>query len=89
MIEFTPLKNRVAIKRDEKEEKTLDSGIVLPEEAQKTPQEGTILAIGADVKDVSVGDRVMFGLRDGQMHTINGEKVLILREDALWGVLDA
>lgn len=85
MIE--PLKNRVAIKRDEKHDIELESGLVLLEDWQKTPQEGEILAVGPECRDVKVGDRVMFGIRDGQMHKVDGQDILFMREDALFGIL--
>ncbi len=86
-MNFEPLKNRVAVKRDTREEKTLTSGVIIPESAQQLPQQGTIMAVGPEVKDLAVGNRVIFGISEGQQHTIDGEEVRIMREDKIWAVL--
>lgn len=88
MSKIEPLKDRIIVKRDEVAEKVLESGIILRESDQPRPQEGEVVAIGPEVKDVKKGDRVMFGKNDGATINFDGESLLVLREGMIWGILD-
>lgn len=63
-MNFKPLGERVLVERLEEDTKTA-SGIIIPDNAKEKPLEGKILAIGSEVKDVKVGDRVVFGKYSG------------------------
>ncbi|MCB4810294.1 co-chaperone GroES [Methylovorus menthalis] len=92
-----PLHDRVIVKRLEEERKTA-SGIVIPDTAAEKPDQGEILAVGPGKKDdsgkaialdVKVGDKVLFGKYAGQAVKVNGEEVLVLREEDILGVVEA
>jgi len=91
-----PLDDRVVIKPDEAEERTA-SGIFLPEGAKEKPQTGKILAVGpgklADdgsrtALSVKKGDTVIYGKYAGTEVEVDGQKLVIAKEDELLGVLE-
>ncbi|HIG07031.1 MAG: co-chaperone GroES [Methylococcales bacterium] len=91
-----PLHDRVIVKRVE-EETTSAGGIVLPGSAAEKPSEGTVLAVGngkvldnGDVRavDVKVGDRVLFGKYSGNEVKVDGDDLIVMREEDIMGVLD-
>jgi chaperonin GroES len=95
-MKIRPLHDRVIIKRVE-EETTTAGGIVLPGSAAEKPSEGTVLAVGngkllengeTRPLDVKVGDRVLFGKYSGNEVTVDGEEVIVMREDDIMAVLD-
>ena len=90
-----PLHDRLLVRRIEQKE-TAKGGIIIPDTAREKPQEGQVLAAGngrtlEDGKkialDVKVGDRILFGKYTGTEVKIEGEEVLILREDEVLAVL--
>lgn len=92
-----PLQDRVIVKRLEEERKTA-SGIVIPDSAAEKPDQGEVVAVGPGKKDdsgkaipldVKVGDKVLFGKYAGQAVKVNGDEVLVLREDDILGVVEA
>ena len=95
-MNIRPLHDRVIVKRLE-EERTTASGIVIPDSATEKPDTGEVLAVGTgklleDGKvravDVKVGDKVLFGKYSGQTVKIEGEEVLVMREEDIMGVLE-
>ncbi|RXZ36855.1 co-chaperone GroES [Oxalobacteraceae bacterium CAVE-383] len=91
-----PLHDRVIVKRLDQETKTA-SGIVLPETAAEKPDQGEILAVGngkilenGNVRAlaVKVGDRVLFGKYAGQSVKIDGQELLVMREEDLFAVVE-
>ena len=94
-INITPLHDRVIVKRiDEGEE--LRGGIIIPDSAKEKPQEGEVLAVGLgkyredgtrQTLDVKTGDRVLFGKYGGAEIKIDGEDLLIMREDEILGII--
>ena len=91
-----PLADRVVIKRLE-EENTTAGGIVIPDTAKEKPSKGEVIAVGnGKVSDsgntvpmsVKVGDKVLFGKYAGQEVKIDGEELLIMREDDVMAVLE-
>ncbi|MEK9867974.1 MAG: co-chaperone GroES [Betaproteobacteria bacterium] len=95
-MKIRPLHDRVIVKRLE-EERTTASGIVIPDSATEKPDTGEVLAVGTgklleDGKvravDVKVGDKVLFGKYSGQTVKIEGEEVLVMREEDIMGVLE-
>ena len=96
-MKIRPLHDRVIVKRLEEERKTA-SGIVIPDAAAEKPDQGEILAVGkgkilenGDVRkmDVKVGDRVLFGKYAGQTVKVDGEELLVMREEDIMGIVEA
>ena len=92
---FTPLHDRVLVRRVEGEEKT-KGGLIIPDSAKEKPAEGIVVAVGAGAKDedgdriamdVKVDDRVMFGKWSGTGVTIDGEEMLIMKESDIMGII--
>ena len=94
-MNFRPLQDRVLVRRIEQEEKTL-GGIIIPDTAKEKPMEGEVIAAGPGARgddgklnplDVKVGDRVLFGKWSGTEIKIDGEELLIMREEEVLGIL--
>lgn len=95
-MKIRPLHDRVIVKRMEEERKTA-SGIVIPDSAAEKPDQGEIMAVGAGKKDdqgkiipldVKVGDRVLFGKYAGQVVKVDGDELLVMREEDIMGVVE-
>lgn len=95
-MKIRPLHDRVIVKRLE-EERTTASGIVIPDSATEKPDQGMVLAIGSGKKDdngkaialdVKVGDKVLFGKYAGQTVKVDGEELLVMREEDIMGVVE-
>ena len=94
-MKIRPLHDRVIVKRVEEETKTA-GGIVLPGSAAEKPSQGVILAVGTgkaldngEVRplEVKVGDKVLFGKYSGNEVKIDGEELIVMREDDIMGIL--
>jgi chaperonin GroES len=94
-MKLRPLHDRVIVKRLEQETKTA-SGIVLPDAASEKPDQGEVLAVGPGKRNdkgdfialnVAVGDRVLFGKYSGQSVKVDGEELLVMREEDLFAVV--
>ena len=95
-MSLRPLSDRIIVKRLE-QETTTSSGIVIPDAAAEKPDQGQVLSVGPGRLndqgkrveiDVKVGDRVLFGKYSGQSVKINGEELLVLREDDIVAVVN-
>ena len=95
-MKIRPLHDRVVVKRME-EETTSAGGIVIPDSATEKPMRGKVISVGngkvsdnGDVRplDVKAGDEVLFGKYSGTEIKIEGEDLLVMREDDIMGVLD-
>jgi chaperonin GroES len=95
-MKIRPLHDRVIVKRLEEERKTA-SGIVIPDTAAEKPDQGEIMAVGTgkvlddgSVRklEVKVGDRVLFGKYSGQTVKIDGNELLVMREEDIMGVVE-
>ena len=95
-MKFRPLHDRVVVKRIDAEEKTA-GGIIIPDTAKEKPQQGEIIAVGPGGRDesgklipidVKVGDRVLFGKWSGTEVKVDGEDLLIMKEDDIMGVVE-
>ena len=95
-MNIRPLHDRVVIKRME-EERTTPGGIVIPDSATEKPVRGEVLAAGkgkilenGDVRplDVKVGDKVLFGKYAGTEIKIDGEELLVMREEDIVAVVE-
>ena len=96
-MKLRPLHDRVIVKRLEQETKTA-SGIVIPDAAAEKPDQGEVLAVGAGKRNdrgdlialnVKVGDRVLFGKYSGQTVKVDGDELLVMREEDIMGVIEA
>ncbi|MDX3896324.1 co-chaperone GroES [Pusillimonas sp.] len=90
-----PLHDRVIVKRLDNE-RTTASGIVIPESAAEKPDQGEVIAVGPGKKaddgkvtpvDVKAGDKVLFGKYAGQAVKVDGEELLVIREDEILAVI--
>ena len=90
-----PLHDRLLVRRIEEKE-TAKGGIIIPDTAKEKPQEGQVLAVGNGKilengtklpLDVKVGDKILFGKYSGTDIKIDGEEVLILREDEVLAIV--
>ncbi|CAK7069478.1 10 kDa chaperonin 2 [Saezia sanguinis] len=95
-LKLRPLHDRVVVKRIESETKTA-SGIVIPDAATEKPDQGEVLAVGPGRRgedgklvamDVKVGDRVLFGKYSGQTVKVDGQELLVMKEDDLFAVVE-
>lgn len=85
-----PLADRVVLEPRQAETKTA-SGLYIPDTAKEKPQEGTVLAVGSGKKDepmeVKVGDSVLYGKYAGTEVTVDGKKLLIVRQSDILAIL--
>ncbi len=95
-MKIRPLQDRVLVKRLEEEEKT-SGGIIIPDTAKEKPQRGEIIAVGPGRKnedgkvqplDVKAGDKVLFSKYAGTEIKVEGEELLIMREDDIMAVIE-
>jgi chaperonin GroES len=95
-MKFRPLHDRVVVRRIDAEEKTA-GGIIIPDTAKEKPQQGEVLAIGPGKRDeagkliapdVKPGDQILFGKWSGTEVKIDGEDLLIMKEDDIMGVVE-
>jgi chaperonin GroES len=95
-MKIRPLHDRVIVKRLE-EERMSAGGIVLPDSATEKPSQGEIMAIGngkildnGEIRslDVKVGDTVLFGKYAGNEVKVEGEEVIVMREEDIMGVVE-
>lgn len=92
---FTPLHDRVLVRRLEGEEKT-SGGLIIPDSAKEKPAEGEVISCGEGARKdsgelipmaVKAGDKVLFGKWSGTEVTIDGEELLIMKEADILGLL--
>jgi chaperonin GroES len=90
-----PLHDRLLVRRIEEKEQ-VRGGIIIPDTAKEKPQEGEVLAVGNGKVldngttiplDVKVGDKILFGKYSGTDIKIDGQEVLILREDEVLAIV--
>ncbi|WP_316015202.1 co-chaperone GroES [Roseobacter sp. HKCCA0434] len=94
-MNFTPLHDRVLVRRIESDEKTA-GGLIIPDSAKEKPAEGEVIAAGAGARDenggriamdVKAGDKILFGKWSGTEIKIDGEELLIMKESDILGIL--
>lgn len=95
-MKIKPLRDRVIVRRLEEATKT-KGGIIIPDSAKEKPQEGEVVAVGSgkvleDGKvvplDIKKGDRILFGKYSGTEVKIDGEELLMMREEDILGVIE-
>ena len=96
-MKIRPLHDRVIVKRLE-EERTTAGGIVIPDSATEKPMRGEVLAVGngkmldngqVRALQVKVGDKVLFGKYAGTEVKVDGDDVVVMREEDIMGVIEA
>jgi chaperonin GroES len=94
-MDFTPLHDRVLVRRIESDEKTA-GGLIIPDSAKEKPAEGEVIAVGAGARDedgdriamdVKAGDKILFGKWSGTEIKLNGEDLLIMKESDILGIM--
>ena len=94
-MNIRPLQDRVIVRRME-EEKTSPGGIVIPDSATEKPVKGEVVAVGngkildsGEVRplDVKVGDTILFGKYSGTEVSVDGEELLVMREDDITAII--
>jgi len=94
-MKFTPLHDRVLVRRIESDDKTA-GGLIIPDSAKEKPQEGEVVSAGAGAKDddgeriamdVKAGDKILFGKWSGTEVKIDGEDLIIMKESDILGIL--
>ena len=94
-MKFTPLHDRVLVRRIEGEEKT-KGGLIIPDSAKEKPSEGEIISVGEGSRkdsgelipmSVKAGDRILFGKWSGTEVKIDGEDLLIMKESDVLGII--
>ncbi|NJS38410.1 MAG: co-chaperone GroES [Rhodobacteraceae bacterium] len=92
---FTPLHDRVLVRRIQGDDKT-KGGLIIPDTAKEKPAEGEIVSVGAGARkdsgeliapSVKSGDRILFGKWSGTEVTLNGEELLIMKESDILGII--
>ncbi|HTS50984.1 MAG TPA: co-chaperone GroES [Bryobacteraceae bacterium] len=95
-MNIRPLYDRIVVKRIEEQE-TKIGGLFIPDSAKEKPQQGEVVAVGKGKRledgkvvplDVKAGDRILFGKYSGSEITIDGQELMIMREDEILGVLE-
>ncbi len=95
-MKIRPLADRIVVKRTKEEEKT-KGGIIIPDTAKEKPVEGTVVAVGngkalkyGKVRPVEVkaGQKILFGKYSGTEVKLEGDELLILREEDILGVVE-
>jgi chaperonin GroES len=97
-MNIRPLYDRIVIRRVETEAEKTHGGLYIPDSAKEKPQEGEVVAVGKGKRledgkvvplDVQAGDRILFGKYSGSEVKIDGEELIIMREDEVLGILEA
>ena len=92
---FTPLHDRVLVRRIEGDDKT-KGGLIIPDTAKEKPAEGQVVSAGPGARkdsgeliapSVKAGDRILFGKWSGTEVTLNGEELLIMKESDILGII--
>ena len=95
-MQIRPLYDRVIVKRIETQ-RTTASGIVIPDSVAEKPEQGEVIAVGSGrllqdgtlrALQLKVGDQVLFGTYAGQTVKVDGEELLVMREEDVMGVLE-
>jgi chaperonin GroES len=94
-MKVRPLHDRLLVRRIEEKE-TARGGIIIPDTAREKPMEGKVLAVGSGrvlengtrlAPDVKVGDRILFGKYSGTEIKVDGEEVVVVREDEVLAIM--
>ena len=96
-MKVRPLQDRVLIKRLEDDTEKTKGGLYIPDSAKEKPQQGKVMAVGKGrvndegkitPLDVKTGDKVLFGKYSGSEIKVDGDELLIMREEDILGVVE-
>ena len=96
-MKVRPLQDRVLIKRLEDDTEKTKGGLYIPDSAKEKPQQGKVMAVGKGrvndegkviPLDVKTGDKILFGKYSGSEIKVDGEELLIMREEDILGVVE-
>jgi chaperonin GroES len=96
-MKVRPLADRVLIKRLEDDTERTKGGLYIPDSAKEKPQQGKVMAVGkgrilengkVNPLDVKAGDKILFGKYSGSEIKVDGEELLIMREEDILGVVE-
>ncbi len=97
MAKIKPLYDRVVVKPAEEAEEKTPSGIIIPDTAKEKPSEGEVVAVGegrllesGEIKPlkVKVGDKVIYSKYAGNEFVVDGEELIVLREDDILAIIE-
>ena len=95
-MNIRPLYDRIVVKRIETDTEKTSGGLFIPDTAKEKPQEGEVFAVGKGKRledgsvvalDVQKGDRILFGKYSGSTVKVDGDELLVMREDDIMGVI--
>jgi chaperonin GroES len=86
-MKFKPLKDRVFVKYTEEGERTA-GGLYIPDTAKEKPQKGTVEAVGSEVKEIKVGNTILFDKYSGSKVNIDNNEYLIVKEEDILGIVE-
>jgi len=87
-MKIKPLKDRVVVKFSSEELEKTPGGIYVPDVAKEKPQKGTVIEVGSEVKEVKVGDTVLFDKYAGSKIKIDDFEYLIIKEEEILGIIE-
>ena len=95
-MSIRPLHDRVLVRRV-KEDKKTPGGIVIPDTAAEKPMQGEVVSVGNGklldngelrALDVKAGDKILFGKYSGTEVKVDGEELIVMREDDIMGIVE-
>mgnify|MGYP001040357902 CR=1 FL=1 len=87
-MKIKPLKDRIVVKFSSEEMEKTPGGIYVPDVAKEKPQKGVVVEIGSEVKEVKVGDTVLFDKYAGSKIKVNDIEYLIIKEEEILGIIE-
>ncbi len=87
-MSFQPLGNRVLVERSE-DAQTTASGIIIPDNAKEKPSQGSVIAVGGEVKEIKAKDIVVFGKYSGNELKLDGVEYVVLDADDIFGIINS
>ena len=86
-MKLKPLQDRLVLSYSEEAEKTA-GGIYVPDSAKEKPQQGKVEAVGKEVKEIKVGDVVLFPKFSGDKVTVDGQEQLVIKEEDILAIVE-
>jgi len=86
-MKLKPLKDRVVVSYTEEPDKTA-GGLYVPDSAKEKPQIGKVEAIGSEVKDLKVGDMVLFDKYSGSKVKVDEQEQLVIKEEEILAIVE-
>lgn len=86
-MKVRPLKDRLFVQYSEEEDKT-PGGLYIPDSAKEKPQKGNVMAVGSEVKDIKVDNKVLFDKYSGSKVNVDDVEYLIIKEEDILGIIE-